>query len=725
MSSDEVIQSAPDRDRDLIDLRALGQIARRRIKAFLITAFLISLLGFLFLTLIPNSYTATSSVLIDRRKVEVTDVSSVLSGLPADSASVDTEVQVLKSPQLVARVVKRLKLDQNPEFNKTLQTPGMMQSAAAWVKSLTSPAKKASGSPVDAVTANVIENLDVTRRGLTYVIGVSFKSESPKVSADVANAVSEEYLAAQVNEKRAAAQEAQGYLSSRLSGLGADVQGKEAAAEALRARAGLSNSNNTASFDEQVIQDISRQSVTLSSELADKRARLAAALGARNNPSALPAVLESNTIRDLKVQRGAALAKNLEISSRYGPLHPETAKAREQLVQIDREMASEMRQIVAGLSNDVNAAQSRLGTINSALNRQQRAAVSTSRDTARVSQIEREAMASRTIYEDFLKRSKETSASVDLAKADGAIISRAVYSNSPSSPNRLLLLLLIGIAAAAAGVISAIVAELLDVKISSGDDAERHLQLSRIASIPGIKKANDGLSQLIINKPLSGYSEAYRALGSYVMKEPSDDQGAAKVIMVTSALPHEGKTTVTTSLALSIGCADERVLLIDSDLRRPQVAASLGISCPKADIHGIVANTSPLRSNLTKVTGSNVDVLLIGDKAHDVEIFRSDVFAKFLKKVRSQYDYILIDTAPVLAMSDPRHIARLADSVLFVCRWRRTSRYAARAAVSVLRDADAPLVGVILNAVNLKKQSLYSNDDSLSFYKDYSHYYTE
>lgn len=726
MASDARTDSYPETG-DLIDLRTLGLIARRRMRTFLIVTAIVFVLGLVVTMLIPNTYSSTANVLIDRRTMAVADVESVLSGLPSDSASVDTEAQVLQSPALIKQVVQKLRLDRDPEFNTALVPPSIFVEISSGLRKLLASGSGAGPkSPLDRVTNAVLQNLTVSRHGLTYVISVTFESIDAKKAALIANTITGTYLDNQVQQKRDASQQAQTYLGSRLSGLRAEVQRNEGAADALRARAGMPQNEHDATFDESALQDLSRQEIALQSQVAEKRARLQAAQQARANPSALPEVIESNVIRDLKAQRAAAQARNADIVNRYGPLHPETTKSNRELQGIDSEMSDEMGRIVSSLRNDLATTEGQLAVIHSAMGAQRGTSVANARAAVGVDQYEREATASRDLYTDFLKRTKETAEAGDLAKPDASIISVGTVPNKPSFPNPLLFAALSLIFALACGVFAIILVEILDVKISSGSDVERYLGLSRIASIPGVPKSvGEDLPAMIETKPMSSFAEAFRTLGSSLRRSGGADAGA-DVVMVTSALPHEGKTVVASTLALSLARTGERVLLIETDLRRPHVAEALGIARTSTGIGDAMTGAGQsAATGIIQDAKRNLDLLLVGTGQQDIEMFRGKRFAEFIGRLRPQYRHIVIDTAPVLAISDARQMVGVVDAVLFVTRWRRTSRFAAQAAVAALREAGAPLKGVVLNGVNLKTQSLYSRDDSLAFYGAYRGYYAE
>lgn len=717
-----------------IDLRSVGIMFRRRFRVFLAIFASLFVLTLAYALTEPDSYRATANVLLDRQKLVVTDVDSVLSDLPDDSASVDTEVQVMRSPGLLRRVVERLNLTEDPEFNGQMPDTTLSGRVRTWLRSLRSTEGGPRQNPVDKAVTLLSDKVDISRRGLTYVISVSASTSNGKKSASLANAIATEYLQRQIDLKRDAANAAQAYLRSRLTGLGSEVQGREAAAQALRARAGLPQGANMETYDQQVIQDTSRQAVELESDLAEKRGRLIAALTARDNPNALPAVIESNIIRDLKARRSEALARSSDISARYGPQHPETRRIQDQLRQLDDELAREMGNIIASLGQEVMTAERRLGAVRGQLSRQRGQSVNNSRSAARVQQIDREALASRGVYEDFLKRSKETAETEDLAKADATIISNAVPPQRPGEPNRPVIVITGAAGALMLALFGVVFVELIDVKISSGSDIARFLGIRRLASIPALAPP-DGVSQalLVSARPMSSYAEAYRELSDAVVQgREAQTQGiellrahsAATVVVVTSAVPHEGKTTVSASLALSLARAGHRVCLVDADLRRPKILSALGMrptkrASPEEDPKLVPSEQALLHYNET------LAVLAMHKCKVNLEVFRSDAFRALLNRLRPGFDFIIVDTPPVLALSDAKHISHGADQVLMVVRWRRTSKFAARAAVQMMLNAGSPVSGVVLNGVDLRIQSLYARDDALAYYRSYKHYYVE
>ncbi|MBV2149729.1 polysaccharide biosynthesis tyrosine autokinase [Sphingobium sp. AS12] len=704
---------AHSEDQEQIDLRSLAKTIRRRMTPLLIVTGAVFIIGLAIILTLPDRYQSTANVLIDRRTTEVVDVSSVLSGLPADSASVDTEVQVLRSPTLIAQVVKELDLAKDPEFNELIAKPSVMDSLTGWLKSDDKDQEPVTAEAKAAKT--LANNLSVVRQGLTYVISVTYSAADPELAAKIANAVARQYIENQVTEKQKAARAARDFLGDRLEGLRSDVQSKESAATTLRAQIGLPNAESHSTYDEQAIADLSREALERRSALAEKQARLRVARSAQGNPAAVPEVIASGVIRDFKAQRAVAAAKAADISARYGAQHPETERVRQELVGIDRELSAEMSRIIASLRDEVSVSQSQLAVVENALGSRRAESIRNARGSVAVNQYEREAAASRGLYEGFLARTKETAESADFSKPDAQIISIAKASDSPAAPNRSLLAILALAFAGVMGILAIVIAELLDVKISNTTDVERHLGLSTVGSAPMLEKGETALGGIDAN--LSSYAEAFRIISSRIKKN------GASVLMVTSSLPHEGKTNVALSLTSSLAKMGAKVLLVDTDLRRPQLTETLVPGKPENGISEVLSGATAIDQAVVRDTTWNFDLLGVSAQTQDREVFRNSNLSKLIATLRAQYDYVVVDTAPVLALNDARDISSVVDDVLFVVRWRRTSRYAARVAVKALREANAPIAGAVLNAVDVRRQSFYASDDSLAYYGAYKEYY--
>jgi uncharacterized protein involved in exopolysaccharide biosynthesis len=523
-------------DEEVIDLRMIGSIFRRRLPVFLVVTALVLALAAAFIAARPNVYSSSANVLLDRQKLEVIDADPALSDLPKDSASVDTEVQILRSPSLLLSVARKLELDKSPVVQAVTGA-----SAANLARALGT-----SGAGTEEAQKHIVdflqEALSIDRKGLIYVIVVTAASRDSQLSSRIANGVAEAYIQRQIDLKRAAAREAQDFLRSRLSGLGTSVRDGEATAESARARAGLPLAQNQETYDQSVILDTSKTLVGLEFQLAENRGRLTSAIRGRSNPAALPAVIESAVIRDLKSKRAEALARNADVMGRYGPNHPETRRNANELRQLDEKISAEMQAIIASLQQEVYVAAGRVAAVRGQLASHRNRAVANSRNTAAVQQIDREVQASRTVYEDFLRRSKETAQTEDLASAAAVLVSRAIPSRGPSAPNRFVLGLFGLAAALGTGLIATVCAELLGVKISTPHQIRTTTGVAKVVSVPKFKRPRelDSHPLIVVEKPQSAFTEAFRDLGDHVEKIRSkviatDPHARATRLMITSS----------------------------------------------------------------------------------------------------------------------------------------------------------------------------------------------
>jgi capsular exopolysaccharide synthesis family protein len=719
-----------ERDGELLDIRSLLLILRRRLKLFLVITGVVFLLGVAVAAVLPDKYTATANVLIDRQTENVVDITAVLSGLPPDSASVDTETQNLQSPALLMQVVKDLHLDRDPEFNTSLAPTAIdrIKGMISALSKMLSPEAGASGQQglLDKVEYNVSKNLSVSRVGLSYVIQVTFFSQHPKTASKVANAIADEYVRNQLALKQQANQQAVSFLQNRIGTLQADVRSKTDAAETAREASGVSRSDKNATFDEAALQNLSTQVIQLRADLAEKEGRLQA-LKRAPNADAIPEALASNTVMALRKERADIQAQADQDAVRYGPLHPETDRVKRQLAGIDEQIRAEISRISSSLQNDVDVAQRKLAVVEGAFNAQKSASVGNAKAQVKYDELQQEAQASATLYDEFLKRAGETPEQAQLIRPDARVINRAVPPTMPSL-YRILIIVLALIAGCGLACVGVLLAELLDSGLSSGRDIERWLGLPRIASVPmigagGSKRRPDGL---VVDKPFSSYAEAIRSITTSLLMTPSrhDSDGVGKIIMIASALPMEGKTTVAASLATSLAAGGDRVLLVDADLRRPSLGKGFSVRPSAGLVEVLTGRTSPTDA-IVRDDSRKLDLLLVTQGPKPRELFRSATLEAFLKWARSHYQYVIIDTPPVLAVNDPRIIAPFVDAVLLVTRWRRTSRFAVITALEAFQSVDAPLTGVVLNQVDLKAQSLYARYDASSYYSSYRSYYAE
>ncbi|MAK82971.1 MAG: capsular biosynthesis protein [Phenylobacterium sp.] len=720
---------------DQFDLRRLFNIFRRRVRLFGAVAALVFLAAIFITFTATPMYTATANVMLDTRQEQVVNVEAVLSGLPADSSVVDTEVEILKSRRLAERVVNALQLSQDPEFNSELAPPSLLSNVKDSVLGVVSSAKprdipddpiaqqKAQERIVDAV----LSRLSVRRAGLTYVINVSFESESPTKAATIANKFAELYLLEQLEAKFDATQQANTWLNTRLDGLRQQVLTDEAAVQNYRIANNLLSAAGT-NLTETEISNYNQSLSEARAQVAEDQARLSTArsqLARGSSGDDLGEALSSPVIQQLRQQRATVSAKVADLQGRYGERHPEMLTANRQLTDIDAQIQAEIQRIISNLEAKVQVSRQRAAAIGGSLSNARGTLVGNNQAQVRLNELERTAEASRTLYESYLNRYKETSSQQGIEQSDARVVSSATIPTGQSSPKVPLNLALGLVLAMGCGLGAVVLAEMLDSGLATAEDVEHRLEVSYLGAVPLLASVAEGKMgspiDYVIDKPLSSFAEAFRNLRASVIYSRLGE--AVKVVAITSSLPGEGKTTTSVCLARSAAQQGLRVILVDCDLRRRSVNRLFGAE-PARGLIEVLAGEATLEEVLTtdQVTGARL-LPLAKSSMTPKDVFGSAAMDRLLEELRRTYDLVILDTAPVLPVADTRVLAPKADVVVFLAHWRKTPQHAIEAAFRLLSGTGAHLAGVALTQVDMKQQAKYGYGDPGYYYAEYKKYY--
>jgi len=695
-----------------VDLRRLMSVLRRRIRLFAAAALVVmaTVAAVTFLT--PPQYQATAEVMLNRRNAKVTNVDGVLSALPTDSPAVDTEVEILRSPQLARRVVQSLKLDHDPEFNPHAH------------------AGSAPGSRVqlDRVASRLRKNLDISRSGLTYVIDVGFKSQDPAKAAAIANQFAKLYLVQQVDDKVKATQQAADWLSGQLRQLRAQVTADETAVQQFKIDNNLMSAQG-ATLTEQEISNYNQALAAAQTQVAEDDARLDTALRQLARGSTgddVGEALNSPTIQRLREQRAEASRRVAALRTNFQDAYPELKKARNELADIDGQIQAEIGRIISNLDAKARVSRRRAAAVAASVGGAKGQLASSNRASVRLSDLERNAQASRALYEGYLGRYKETSSQIGLAEADAQLVSVAALPEHPSSPNVPLNLVLGAALAAVVGLGAVALAEMLESGLATAADVEKRFNLRYLGAIPAlhsvVKSSRLEPIDYIVERPLSGFSEAFRSLLASILHGGGDP---VRTVAVTSALPGEGKTTTAICLARAAVMQGYRVVIVDCDLRRRSLERIVSPS-PKIGLLEVLSGDVQLEQALVKDTRTDADILPLSQAPISLkDVFGSAAMDQLLQTLRSQYDLVVLDTAPVVPVADSRVLARKADFVAVVARWRSTPYQAIQGALQLLSDNNVAIGGMVLNQVDMSQQMRHGYGDLAYYFSSYRNYYLE
>ena len=693
--------SAPQGLAELFGVTAAMQMLRRRFLIMGLVGLTVAAAAFTFLMLQTPSYTATSLLIINPRTERVLDSEAVVGSLPLQSSAIDSEIELLRSPALMNELAAALGLQSQRTGGETLSTDDIAESLAG------------------AITVN--------RRGMTYVIEITARSTDAQRAQLIANTYADVYIASQVNARVDTAQRANSWLSRRLAELRDDVQAKESAAETFRVQSGLMSAQGS-TLQEQQITNVQSSVLQAQADLAEREARFRQIQELRQSGAPLESIgnaLNSETIRNLREREADIARRQSDLENRYLPTHPAVQAIRAERGDIEVQIQREIQRISVNLGNEVSVARARLATLQQSMRDATGDLSSNSGSSVRLRELEREAAASREVYESYLQRYQEIADQDQLNTSDARLLAYASRPNAPSSPKlRISLALAIAIGLLL-GIGAGVISEILDQSVKNADDLESKVGYPAIASIPTISKrmmrqmppAERHPSGYLVGRPMSAFTEALRVLRTVIVYSKLDFP--VKVVAITSALPDEGKTTISMCLARVAAMSGQRVCVVDCDLRKQSINDVIDIETD-VGILQVLAGEAPWRSAIVRDPNSDAHVLPVATSGFTPrDVFGSEAMERLVGELRAHYDLVILDCAPILAVAETRILVKQADTTVLVARAGRSAIGAVRSAVAQTEGAGGKVLGIALNCVLPHWQS-YA--DSLYFYQSKSYY---
>ncbi len=721
------MQLSEPEEREFFDPRKVILILRRRwpwLVGVVLTALVIGAALTAFAT---PQFQAVATVALDLRTQQVVSSQQVLGGLPGQKDVVDTEVEILRSPQIQLSVVNNLHLDQDATFNGD-EPPHGLDAIKANVRALFGGKALSNDTPADKIqnALNTLQNnTKILRRGLTYVIDISYMDESADVAARVANAYVQAYLSSQLADKVAANQQATKWLGDRVGEMKGQVTAAEQSEAQYQADKGLLTATGSGLTEQRVSQLMQEESAARA-DLAEKEARLSAArrqIAQGGTGEELGQALSSPVIMGLRSGITAANQKQTDLLTRYGPKHPDVVNSQHEIGQLQNQIREEIKRIIGGLESDVSVSRSRLATVDASLGEARGSLASAKGAQVGLAELDRNAQAKRSLYQSYLDRLQQTSTQTGLARPDATVVAPATPPPLPATPNvklNMALSLLVGLCG---GLALIVLLDLLEQNIQTSTQVEQKLGEPSAGSVPLLRAADGAPIDYVLAKPLSGFAEAFRKLRVYITHRSR--QEPVKVIAITSALPKEGKTTMAFCMARSLAQAGFRTVVVDCDTRVRSLSRLAGVN-PERGLVSVLSGECSLAEAMRTDAPSGADVLAIGGgEQTPKDSLAMGTMDTLLAQLKAEYDFVLLDCPPALAVSDALSVAAKADGVLFLVRWAATSSRAADYALAALRTAGADILGVALTQVDMRAQSRYGYGDANFFYKQYASYYTE
>jgi exopolysaccharide transport family protein len=749
ISTSQSYDAQPSEAATGFDIREAINFVWRQWKFIAGIAAITLLIGAIYIARQTPLYTASAQLLLDPRKEKAAGQDAILSDALFDLPAIESQIAIIKSSSLLKRVVEKERLVNDPEFGA-----GPSGSGNDLLSSIKSFFTRSSDSEPRVETRNeqasrsltnaslevigTIENLKgallVTRAGQALVLNVSLTSADPQKASRLANAISDAYVVDKLDARFDAAKRASAWLSDRLVELRQQLRESEEAVARFRADNNLVGSSQSASLSQEQLGQLNSRLVQSRAETAEKKARLELLNKIESgggNISALPDVMNSGAIADLKKQESDLSRQEADLLARYSDRHPSVVNIRAQISDIRRSMYAEIRRLTANIQNEYQLARARQDAVEKTLREVTGQTDLDNTKAITLRELERTAAVNKSLFEDFLQRSRVTQEQSTFEARDARIITPALTPTSTSSPKKLQITLASLALGLLAGVGAAYAMELLNAGFTTPKQVEDALELPLLASISRMS-ANDlavdgsvlAMPEYPLAKPLSRFSEAIRSLRSAI--QMSDVDHPPRVLQLTSTIPGEGKSTIAATIAVSAAQSGQKTLIIDCDLRHPSTSRFFKAD-KAAGLVDYLAHSTELKKCVIFDDKTGLWVLPTGAKTQNPpDLLGSDRLKQLITGLRSQFDLIIIDTPPMGPVIDPLIVSQLVDKVIYVVRWASTAREMIAHSVQRL-SGHKKVAGVVFNYVVDQQAQKYGKYAYSYYYggRYYKRYYHE
>lgn len=715
-----------------LDIKSLIGGVLRRWKLIVAVPVLAVVAVHFVLRAVPPTYQATVQLLVFDPHQAVPGVTGErpVSAQDFDTVAINTEVDVLKSAVLSRRVVEDLKLYDDPEFQlppRFSTLPGKAEWLSLWLASQANRLLAGAGlgndwfpqnpSPVtepafsteqrvDIATAILRRHIQVDRAPFSYVLAVSTTSRTAQMAQRIATTLIADYLKGQVDAQRKALDQLAMWLEGKLSELKTRVAQTQTQIETLKAASGLTDTGK-GSVKQQQIADLTAQLMVTRADLNEKRARLQQAQQVSTGNGSLldlPETASSSVLSQLHMQKLLLTQREQQLRAKLGDRHAQVLAVAAQLADVDKEIQDQAAHVIGDLQNSYDIA----------LRREQAVADSLSKLTAvpsdtaayvKIEQLQRVADADGKLYDAYLTQYNEIVAREALGSTTERVISPAGVPSDPIFPKRSLFYAGAVVLGGMLGVMLGLAASLLQTRVKIGAEAEQMFGFPVIGNIPSLPRkksawfranGNRGLIQTVAAEPLSPVKEAIRTIRIGLRLSALDHE--PKVILITSALPAEGKSAVAALLAASSAAAGQHTLLIDCDVRGRRVSREFGPEHP--GLAELLSGKADLSAVTLRDPDSGCHVIAAGGRMPNPgDTLGSRRMVELMTRLREEYEYIVIDTPPLLSVVDALVLAALADKVLMVIDSSHDHTDSVTEAFRLFRPEARRIAGIAFNKV--------------------------
>lgn len=705
-------QTSPVMPQAGMDLMEFWRIISQRKWHIVLLALFTALVALAVSMAIAPVYRATAVVMLESSQAKV--ISSIEEVYAAGGANKEfyiTQAEILKSREVAIKAIHKLKLWEHADFDPRKIKPPFYQP----VLDALGFAKAEKPEWTDALLADAVYGriaggklISIEPVRLSQLVKVSFDAKDPQLAAQMANTIAEAFIDNDREARFKMTQQAHGWLQDRLKDLRIALSDSETRLQQYREREGLIElESDKQGGVARLIDAVTQRLIEAKLKTSESRNNYLQIKNAKPEELlSLPRIINNAVIMDAHRQLMDGERKNAELAQRYGPEHPKMVQAMGELLAAREQLNKAIAMVVSGAQYEYEVAQATEKNLEETLARAKSGVQALNKKEFGLAVLEREVATNRQLYDMFMNRAKETNAAQDMQSSIGRIVDTAQVPNGPIKPKKAMNVAVALVLGLLLGVGGVLLQAMLDNTLKTSVDVEIKLHQGLLTSLPVMDKTQrQNAGMLVQYEPHSLYAEAIRTARTGVLLSALDAD--TRILLVTSSVPGEGKTTFASNLALA-HAQTKKTLLIDADMRKPSVASKLELDPHHAGLSDLVAGAADLASVLQSIAQTGLQVITAGTlPPNPLELLLSKRFAETLAQISSQFDVIVIDSPPVELVSDALVLAPHCSSVIYMARAQETPIPVMKKGLAKLMRANAPLLGVVLNYVDQKQQGYY------------------
>ncbi|HKM26775.1 MAG TPA: polysaccharide biosynthesis tyrosine autokinase [Thiopseudomonas sp.] len=723
-------------DDDEIDLLKLWQtIWRRKWSILTLTVIVMMVTTLIVLSLTPI-YRAAATMLFEQKQSQVVSIEQLYGVEGSGNDYLQTQFELLKSRSLAERVVRELNLTEHPEFDPRQQPEPLINFSISDLIGSLSIDKLIPGTMpsdlekteeeieeqiFDSVTRAFMTRINIEQQGKSQLVQVQVDMADKVLAARAANALATGYIESQMEARLEMSASATAWMNNRMTELRSKLKSAEDVLQAYREKENLVDMGGVSAISAAELSATSDRMVDARRNRAEAESMYRQVQSMRgaslDRLASVSAVLSDPLVVQFKTSEAKAKSKVEELSKRYGARHPAMEAARTELAAAQASLRGQVEQVVAGIERNYQLAVANENSLRASVNANKAQIQNISRKEFKLRELQREVESNRALYDTFVTRLKEASATSDLDSATARVVDTATVPVAPIKPKKALIVVLATFLAGLVGVGLVLLLEALNNTFKSTDEIENTLNLPVLGLLPLVdKKDRSEVANLFNTDSNKSFSESIRTIRTSMVLSAID--GQHKTIVVTSSVPGEGKSTVAANLAFALGQM-ENVLLVDADMRRPTLAKNFSFPVGTPGLANLIAGTAKLEECIKNVGG--VDMLSAGAvPPNPLELLSSPRFSEVIEYLREKYDRVIIDSPPTQAVSDALVLGSLANALIYVVRSDSTAKPLVIKGIGQLLQSNAPVTGIVLNQVDIKKAM--KNGYNYAGYYDYYGY---